>query len=491
MRRPLKAVSSIALVAVLAVTAAACGSSSKKASTKTDTGGSVTAADCPVQALTNYDASKGRIKVPLWYSLTGESKNALTEMAASYNKSQTKVTVQPQLVGKSYDEVLAKYLQGIPSKQLPAGAYIEDNKMQTMVDSKTVVPGEACMEASGLSLATLYPSQAVRNYYTVQGVFYPAVLNVSEPILYYNKTLFTKAGLDPNKPPQTFAEIRADAQALKKVGVSKPFAFKLDPWFIESWLGGEGVDVVNNGNGRTARATAATFATPQLKQILTFWKQMQADGLIDVIPKTSGNINQYLDLSSQKSAMLVETSTAATNIKAFLGGTLKPSDLGVGGVPKNLKQIVPGAGPIPGVTTPGQARVSGGAFYIMNTTAPEVQAATWDFMKYMLQIQQQVKWHLQGSYLPAVKGVSADPEVQNFWKTDLAGGMLKVGYDELNSINPRHPGALIGAYSDYETALRKMLEGIYINGQSVDSAMSTAQSTATKAIDTYNQDNAN
>ncbi len=82
MRRPLKAVSSVALVAALAVTAAACGSSSKKASTNTDSGGSVTAADCPVQALTNYDASKGRINVPIWYSLTGESKNALTEMAA-------------------------------------------------------------------------------------------------------------------------------------------------------------------------------------------------------------------------------------------------------------------------------------------------------------------------------------------------------------------------------------------------------------------------
>ena len=311
--------------------------------------------------------------------------------------------------------------------------------MQTMVDSRTVVPGEACMAASGLSLATLYPSQAVRNYYTVQGVFYPAVLNVSEPILYYNKTLFKKAGLDPNKPPQTFAEIRADAQALKKVGVSKPFAFKLDPWFIESWLGGEGVDVVNNGNGRTARATAATFATPQLKQILTFWKQMQADGLIDVIPKTSGNINQYLDLSSQKSAMLVETSTAATNIKAFLGGTLKPSDLGVGGVPKNLKQIVPGGGRSR-ASPPGPGPSHGGAFYIMNTTAPVVQAATWDFMKYMLQIQQQVKWHLQGSYLPAVKGVSADPQVQNFWKTDLAGGMLKVGYDELLQVDPQQPG---------------------------------------------------
>ncbi len=40
----------------------------------------------------------------------------------------------------------------------------------------------------------------------------------------------------------------------------------------------KGVDVVNNGNGRTARATAATFATPQLKQILTFWKGCRPTG---------------------------------------------------------------------------------------------------------------------------------------------------------------------------------------------------------------------
>ena len=80
----------------------------------------------------------------------------------------------------------------------------------------------------------------------------------------------------------------------------------------------------------------------------------------------------------------------------------------------------------------------------MNTTAPEVQAAAWDFMKYMLQLQQQVKWHLQGSYLPMVRRRRSRPEVQKFWKTDLAGGMLKVAYDQLNSTNPKHPGALIG-----------------------------------------------
>ncbi len=52
---------------------------------------------------------------------------------------------------------------------------------------------------------------------------------MSEPILYYNKTLFKKAGLDPNKPPQTLAEIRTDAEALKKVGVSEALRVQARP----------------------------------------------------------------------------------------------------------------------------------------------------------------------------------------------------------------------------------------------------------------------
>jgi multiple sugar transport system substrate-binding protein len=37
-------------------------------------------------------------------------------------------------------------------------------------------------------------------------------------VLWYNKTLFAKAGLNPNKPPATFAQILSDAQAIQKLG---------------------------------------------------------------------------------------------------------------------------------------------------------------------------------------------------------------------------------------------------------------------------------
>ena len=37
-------------------------------------------------------------------------------------------------------------------------------------------------------------------------------------VLWYNKTLFKQAGLDPNKPPTTFAQILADAKKISALG---------------------------------------------------------------------------------------------------------------------------------------------------------------------------------------------------------------------------------------------------------------------------------
>lgn len=478
------------MVASLGLVGAACGGSSSSSSEPGGKSSEVNVADCPVDALTNYDASKGRIKVPLWFSLTGKSRTALEEIAKSYNASQSKVEVQPQVQGKSYDEVLDKFLRAIPSNELPPAVYIEDTKMQTMVDSGKILPADACMKASGLTLDAIYPDEAVRNYYTVQGRFYPAALNVSEPVLYYNKAMFQKAGLDPASPPSTLAEVREAAEKLKAAGVATPFVLKLDPWFIECWLGGQGVEIVNNGNGRTKRATAATFDTPELRSLLTFLKKMQDDGLVFIVPKTDGNIDQYLALADpKKAAMLIETSTAAVNIMAVVGGDVDPSAVGAGGIALDPAKVSPDAAPFPGVDAPGKVRVSGGAFYMTNTGTPEVQAATWDFMKYMLQVPQQVEWHLEGSYLPSVKGVSEDPKVKEFWATSQAGKMLSVADAELQTIDPAHPGALIGPASEYEKAIRQMLEGIFQSNKPIDQAVSEAQSTATKAIQTYNEDN--
>jgi ABC-type glycerol-3-phosphate transport system substrate-binding protein len=56
------------------------------------------------------------------------------------------------------------------------------------------------------------------SYYTYKGKLYGSGVADETRMLYYNKDLFKKAGLDPNTPPTTWAEVEKDAQALKSTG---------------------------------------------------------------------------------------------------------------------------------------------------------------------------------------------------------------------------------------------------------------------------------
>lgn len=67
----------------------------------------------------------------------------------------------------------------------------------------------------------------------VGGVQYGIPLDQNMVGLYYNRTLFKQAGLDPDRPPRTRAEFEAAADALKKIG-KLPFhpAFNSAPRWI-------------------------------------------------------------------------------------------------------------------------------------------------------------------------------------------------------------------------------------------------------------------
>ena len=249
------------LAITLALLAAACGGGGGGGG-NSGGGGEVSQKslpDCPVDAL---DKADGKVKVVIWHGWGATIKETLDKLVKEYNASQDKVEVEAQNQGKSYNEVLKKYTAAIPSKQLPSIIQLEDTSLKLMIDSGTVLPAEACMKADGFSLDEF--QAAVRSYYTSNGVFWPGFVAVSEPVLYYNKVHFQKAGLDINKPPATLAELRTAAEKLKKAGVSKkPLSLILNSWFTESWLNGIGIDTVSKDNGRSGTADKATFNTPE------------------------------------------------------------------------------------------------------------------------------------------------------------------------------------------------------------------------------------
>jgi ABC-type glycerol-3-phosphate transport system substrate-binding protein len=87
--------------------------------------------------------------------------------------------------------------------------------------------------------------------------------------LIYNRALFTRAGLNPDQPPTTWAQVETDATAIAKLGNGIEgwgdySAGNNGGWHFSSYIDAVGGSMVNNG----AAPPTASFNTPEAQQIL-------------------------------------------------------------------------------------------------------------------------------------------------------------------------------------------------------------------------------
>jgi sn-glycerol 3-phosphate transport system substrate-binding protein len=490
-RHARRTASALALVLVM-LTGAACGSSSSTSSSSGGGSGGGDLPPCPIEAL---DDATGPVEVVVWHSYVAKTKETLEKLAAQYNDSQDKVSVRVESQGNSYDELWSKYQQSAQSGGLPAIAILEDTATRSIVDSGTVLPGQSCIDADNYDTSDLV--QTGIDYYSVDDAFYPASINMSSPLLYFNKNHFRRANLDPSAPPTTLDEVRQVAQEIKDAGVAtKPLVMNMSSWYIETWLTGDGKPMVDNDNGRgDGETTTAAFDNPDTVALMQWLKDMYDDGLLNAIPYTPGKIDHLLAMSEQSASMVFETSTAATSIKAFLAGDRSiVADASAEDAQAAANVDTSGldidAAKIPGLTEAGQVQMSGGAWYMTNSTAPEVQAAAWDFMKWWNSPATQTIWNTEGSYIPFSTTAAQSPEVQQFWRNDIAGRWLSVSYEQLSEgVDPSWPGPLIGPYDETRDSIESNLDELVLQGKEPQAAVTSAADATTSAIERYNQGN--
>ena len=124
----------------------------------------------------------------------GQTLAAITN---AFNSSQNKVHVT--LVNQaSYDDTWQKYEAGLTNGQLPDAVQLEDQRTQAAIDTQSFLPVQSCMNAAKYSTSD-YLTRPL-NYWKVNGVQWALPFAVSAPIVYYNETAFTKAGLNPADP---------------------------------------------------------------------------------------------------------------------------------------------------------------------------------------------------------------------------------------------------------------------------------------------------
>ncbi len=111
------------------------------------------------------------------------------------------------------------------------------------------------------------------------GKVYAAPVTLQGHPIYYDKALYEKAGLDPEKPPKTWDELMSDCAAIKKAG-AKCFALgNKEGIGIQFWLSGLGSGILTPKEYDDWIAGKRDWASPDVKQVFKLWKEVNDNGL--------------------------------------------------------------------------------------------------------------------------------------------------------------------------------------------------------------------
>ncbi|MCP9276559.1 extracellular solute-binding protein [Mycolicibacterium arenosum] len=118
-----------------------------------------------------------------------------------------------------------------------------------------------------------------RNYLdigTVNGKVYAVPIEVSIPVLYYNKTRMAEAALDPARPPQTYPQLYQAARALATITNAAPVHVRSQDnadWIVQAAVQSAGGQLV-------APDGTAAFNTPQGISGISIYSALTGEGLM-------------------------------------------------------------------------------------------------------------------------------------------------------------------------------------------------------------------
>ena len=453
----------LGLAAAMVLLVAACGGGSASASP----GAGATAPGADVLN------GAGLVKVSFWHAMNGTNGKALQALVDKFNAAnQGKIEIDPSYQG-TYDDALAKYKAAIQAKQTPALIQIYDVGTRFMIDSGQAIPMQSFINADKYDISQLQPP--ILGYYSIGGSLYSMPFNTSMPILYYNKTAFQKAGLDPNKPPTTLDEIRADAEKLTIKDASGNttqygFGAAIYGWFMEQWTAVADQQYCDNGNGRTSKATKVLVNGPEQVQLMTWWAQMVKDGLaVNTGRNTTDAQNAF---KAGRVAINVESTGVLGGYQAAAQGKY---DIGTGFYPKI--QASDAGGPI----------IGGASLWISqaNHTAQE-QRAAWEFVKFLMEPASQAYWHTKTGYFPVSKTALQDPTDQT-WVQQHPQFQTAITQLNQTKVDIATQGCLLGvmpqARQNTEVGMEKAILGQAAPQAALDAAVAADQ----PLIDQYNK----
>ena len=335
-------------------------------------------------------------EVPFYFPVAvgGPITKLIDQFATEFNKENLTIRVAPIYAG-SYQDTIVKALTANKAGTPPVASVLLSTDTFTLIDEDAIVPIDNFVKTaddkawlSGFYKAFLLNGQ-------IGGKTWGVPFQRSTVVLYWNKELFKEAGLDPTKPPQTWAEMTSMAQKLTKKDASgkvTQYGVQIPSSGFPYWLF-QGLTTENDVILANEAGTQTRFDDPRVIEALQYWVDLSKKhgvhpaGVVEwgTTPK---------DFMEKKVAMIWTTTGNLTNIRSNA-----KFEFGVAMLPQGKKRGSP---------------TGGGNFVIFKKASPVQQEAAFKFAKWLTQPERAAQWGIETGYVAVSPAAWDTPALKKY-----------------------------------------------------------------------------
>ncbi len=378
--------------------------------------------------------------------------------AADFMKANPDIEMKPIYAG-SYTDTLTKARTSLKANQGPEMAVLLSTDTISLIDEDLIVPFDTIAASADDKawLKSFYPA-FLRNG-LIQGHTWGIPFQRSTIVLYWNKEAFRDAGLDPDKPPATWAEHAAFARKLTKRdgsnvtrwGVQIPSS-GFPYWLFQALVTQAGAALAND------EGTKTSFAAPGCVAALKYW--------IELVEKDKSHPPGIVewgttprDFLEGKVAMIWTTTGNLSNIRANA-----KFPFGVGMLPAGQRRGSP---------------TGGGNFFLFKSASPAQRAAALRFLRWVSSPERAAQWGVDTGYVATRPDAWETPAMKQY----VAGfPYAAVARDQLQYAVPE-----LSTHDNQRVtqALNDALQAALTGRKPAEAALQEAQTTAARLLRPY------
>ncbi len=408
-----------------------------------------------------------KVEIVWWHAMSGSRLKVVKNIVREFNVSHPDINLKALFTG-SYAETLTKFISAYRTHSAPNLVQVYEVGTQTMLDSGAIVPVYKLPEMLGENWDWAKYIIPILNYYSVDGKLYSMPFNSSTAMLYYNKDLFRKAGLDPNNPPSTWAELESVGTKIKqRTSVRAVLSFGWPGWIFEQMYATHNQLLANNDNGRSGRATKMYVNSNFGVKVLETWTRLSKKGIfLYGGPEYSAN---KAFISSQIAMLMQSTSS--------LAGIEKASRFKVG------TSFLPHFEGYPS----GNSVIGGGSLWVPKGQSHSKLRGVWEYLKFLGKTETAIEWHKGTGYFPTTTSAMKALMDQEWFSKDqnFLTAFLQILSGRRDT--PAATGVRIGPFVKYRELERAAIEKAVSGVRSPRRALDDLERQANSQLASYNR----